>query len=158
VLVVVWSLVIANVVATFVMMLISRQAVKLSRLDPRVLVPFILIVIFMAAYQNSRRWTDIVMVVVIGIAAWFLKHAGWPRPPILVGFVLGVPAERYLGISYGRYGFEWLERPLVITLGVLIVVVILFGILQTARRTPTTTAEVPRQRAAQPDKEPDNAS
>ena len=33
---------------------------------------------------------------------------GWPRPPLVLGFVLGRLAETYLFISVARYGFAWL--------------------------------------------------
>lgn len=133
VLVIVWSLVLANVVATFLMMMVSRQAIKLTLLDARILVPFVLVTVLLAAYQYIQDWTDILAVMVIGAGAWVIKQAGWPRPPILVGFVLGLPAERYLTISYGRYGFDWLDRPLVIVFGVLIALVILLGVVQAFR-------------------------
>jgi len=38
---------------------------------------------------------------------------GWPRPPVILGFVLGALVERYTFISVLRYDFEWMLRPVV---------------------------------------------
>jgi hypothetical protein len=43
-----------------------------------------------------------------------MKRLGWPRPPLILGFVLGGIIERYLFISIGRYDWDWLTQPLVI--------------------------------------------
>src|SRR5918996_1533908 len=49
-----------------------------------------------------------------------MKQLGWPRAPFLVGFVLTKPTEQYLWLSISRYDFEWLLRPGVIVLGLLL--------------------------------------
>ncbi len=48
-----------------------------------------------------------------GVLGWIMKRQGWPRPPLILGVVLGDIVERYLFISVGRYGTEWLLRPVV---------------------------------------------
>jgi hypothetical protein len=45
-----------------------------------------------------------------------MKQLKWPRPPLILGFVLGDIFERYLFVSVERYGVEWLMRPLVVLL------------------------------------------
>ena len=51
----------------------------------------------------------------------------WPRPPLLIGFVLALAAERYLWISWSRYGWEWLWRPGVLVIGVVTLALTLAG-------------------------------
>jgi hypothetical protein len=48
-----------------------------------------------------------------------MKRLGWPRPPLILGVVLGDIVERYLFISVGRYGTDWLLRPVVAAVFVL---------------------------------------
>jgi hypothetical protein len=48
-----------------------------------------------------------------------MKQFKWPRPPLLLGAVLGDIIERYMFISVGRYGVEWMypwNRPVVFLL------------------------------------------
>ncbi|MGY9006291.1 MAG: hypothetical protein ACKVJQ_09400, partial [Alphaproteobacteria bacterium] len=37
-----------------------------------------------------------------------MKRLGWPRPPVILGVVLGDIVERYMFISVERYGTEWI--------------------------------------------------
>jgi hypothetical protein len=50
-----------------------------------------------------------------------MKQLSWPRAPFLVGFVLTKPTEQYLWLSISRYDMEWLLRPGVIVLGLLLI-------------------------------------
>ncbi|MGH7845596.1 MAG: hypothetical protein ACREQW_10560, partial [Candidatus Binatia bacterium] len=56
----------------------------------------------------------------LGLLGLLMKQLGWPRAPFLVGFVLTKPTEQYLWLSISRYDLEWLLRPGVIVLGLLL--------------------------------------
>jgi TctA family transporter len=58
---------------------------------------------------------------------------GWPRAPLVLGFVLGKLAETYLFISMARYGYGWLTQPLVLVLMALTALVIVFPYFQERR-------------------------
>src|SRR5262249_60980025 len=45
-----------------------------------------------------------------------MKQFKWPRPPLILGVVLGDTIERYLFISIERYGLSWMLRPIVVGL------------------------------------------
>ena len=45
-----------------------------------------------------------------------MKRLKWPRPPLVLGFVLGALIERYMFISFSAYGWMWLLRPAVIVI------------------------------------------
>jgi TctA family transporter len=105
---IVWSLAIANVLATGVMLVFVKPFARVTTLNTYYLAPVVLVLITVAGYQASNHWGDFITMLVIGIFAWFMKQYGWPRPPLLVGYVLGTLAERYLSISVIRYGAGWL--------------------------------------------------
>lgn len=96
--------------------------------------PVVMVTIVLAAYQSTTNWLDVVIMFGIGAVAWVMKHAGWPRPPMLIGFVLAKPAEQYLLISTNRYGLDWLARPGVIVLTVVILGVVLLPTLRRFNR------------------------
>jgi putative tricarboxylic transport membrane protein len=50
---------------------------------------------------------------IFGVVGWIMKRLGWPRPPLVVGLVIGGIFERYLYISTSLYGIGWLWRPVV---------------------------------------------
>jgi hypothetical protein len=62
-----------------------------------------------------------------------MKQMKWPRPPLLLGFVLGDIFERYMFISIERYGWDWLSRPLVVILFALALLGLLRPLIQDLR-------------------------
>lgn len=125
---IVWSLVIANIVGALICMLLTRQLAKITRVPIHILAPFVIIILVMGALQATHNWGDLVVLLLLGLMGWTMKQTGFGRPPFIVGFVLGLLVERYLGLSIQRYGASWLLHPWVIGIGILAVVTMFFGI------------------------------
>jgi TctA family transporter len=66
---------------------------------------------------------------------------GWPRPPLVLGFVLGKLIETYLFISVNRYGFSWLFHPIVVFLIFLTLIVIAYPYFQERRQRAARPAD-----------------
>lgn len=49
-----------------------------------------------------------------GAVGWIMKQLGWPRPPLILGFVLGASFERYFFISNELFGASLFTRPVVV--------------------------------------------
>ena len=118
---IVWTLALANVVGAGARLLLAGPVARLSFIPAARLVPFLLVVMTVAAYQSTRHWGDILVFLGIGLLGWLMKKAAWPRAPLLIGFVLSLVTERYLHLSISRYGAEWLLFPGVLAIGALTV-------------------------------------
>jgi putative tricarboxylic transport membrane protein len=110
----IWSLTIAHVIGGFICLGFSGFFARLAVVPAGRLVPIVLSMMFVGAYQGSASWGDIYSAVLFGVVGWIMKLYGWPRPPLMLGFVLGGLFERYFFISTEIYGFTWLARPVVI--------------------------------------------
>jgi putative tricarboxylic transport membrane protein len=77
---------------------------------------------------------------IFSLLGFFMRRYGWPRAPLLLGVVLGEKMELYLWLSYTRYGFEWLARPMVLVLIALLIVSIVYPIF-IGRRQKTAPDE-----------------
>ncbi len=104
----VWSIAIANVLGAGICFMFSDQFAKLALLRYSIIMPLVLCVVFVGAYQGSRQWGDIYALLVFGTVGWVMKRLRWPRPPVILGVVLGGIVERYMFISVERYGTEWI--------------------------------------------------
>ena len=51
-----------------------------------------------------------------------MKQFKWPRPPLILGVVLGDTIERYMFISVERYGISWFARPVVAILFIMAII------------------------------------
>ncbi len=112
----VWSIAIANIVAAGICFLLSGQFAKLATLRYSLFLPGVLCLIYIGAFQSKREWGDLYSLLFFGVLGWALKHFKWPRPPLVLGFILGSILERYMFISIQRYGWDWVFNPLVLVL------------------------------------------
>ena len=113
---IVWSVALANVLGAGICLAFSNQLARIAEIRIGILLPLIMAIIAVAAYQGSRHWGDFAVALGAGLFGWFMKQQGWPRAPLILGFVLGGMVERYLFISVARYEWAWLGRPLVMLL------------------------------------------
>ena len=127
VLIIIWTLALANVFGALACLALSKQVAKLCFINPAILTPFLLVIMLIGAYQSTRHWGDLIAFFVLGLLGWVMKHLDWPRAPFLIGFVLSTAVERYLWISMERYQWAWTYRPGVIAVAVLTVVLIYVG-------------------------------
>ena len=143
----VWSVAIANILGAGVCFLLADQLAKLALVRIGILAPVVLTVTFVGAFASSRQWGDIVALLLVGLLGWIMKRLGWPRPPLILGFVLGGLLERYISISLGVHGAAWVTRPLVVVM----LAVTLFGLIRPVFakwRDRSKDASEPRRRQA----------
>lgn len=138
---IVWSLMIGNVVGVLICFAFVSQLAKMALIPAAILTPTVLSIVFIGAYQATRDIGDIVVLLVFAVIGWTMKRFGWARAPILLGVVLGRLVEQYLFISTSRYGFSWLERPGVIVIFLIPVVLLAFRAVQFLLRRRARRAE-----------------
>ena len=132
-LIIVWSLVLANLMATGLCFLFTRQLAGITKLPVHHLFPVLIVLIFLAAYQSTTDWGDLVALLGFSAIGISMKRFGWPRPPLIVGIVLQRLAETYFFLTIKLYGYSWLTRPVVIVLFVLTVWTIVHAVMRHSR-------------------------
>jgi TctA family transporter len=113
---IVWSLTLAHVIGAVICLACSRYLAQISRIRPEILLPIIIALVFVAAFEGEHDWGDLYTLVFFGVIGWIMKRLGWPRPPMVLGIVVGAIFERYLFISTQLYGWGWLWRPAVLAI------------------------------------------
>jgi Tripartite tricarboxylate transporter TctA family/Tripartite tricarboxylate transporter TctB family len=120
----VWVIIISNIITVAVCFLFLKPLAKITQIRGSLIIPFILILVYLGAFAEKNAFEDMIVVLFFGALGWVLEKLQWPRPPVLLGLVLGPLAENRLFLSTDNYGLAWLWRP-----GVLMIfVVTLFGI------------------------------
>lgn len=76
----VWSIALANVFGAGLCYIFSGQFARIATLRYTLVLPSILTVLFIGAYEGSRQWGDLYTLVACGIVGWIMKQLGWPRP------------------------------------------------------------------------------
>ena len=126
----VWSIAIANILGSGLCYLFSSQFAKLASLRYSLILPVVLCMVYIGAFEGKRQWGDLYSLLFFGVFAWTMKHFKWPRPPLVLGFILGGILERYMFISIQRYGVSWMWRPLVVVMFVMALLSLLRPFLQ----------------------------
>jgi cytochrome c oxidase subunit IV len=130
----VWSVALANILGAGLCYAFSPQFARLATLRYTLILPAVMGVVYIGAFEANRSWGDLVALLAFGVVGWLMKQNKWPRPPLVLGLVLGDSIERYMFISVERYGFSWLWRPVVAALLILALIGLLRPLLQDIRR------------------------
>lgn len=141
---VVWSFALANVLGAGVMFAASPLLARLTYVPfPRIAPPIVLAMV-LASFQETQHFGDLVTLVVLGVVGYALKVTGWPRGPLLIGFVLSNPLERYYFLTVKLYPRpeEWLLRPGVVVIGLLVLAPFAWSALRWLRTRGRGQAEV----------------
>jgi hypothetical protein len=93
--------------------------VKVTYIRGNLIIPFILLLIYLGAFAEKNTFEDLILVLIFGTLGWVLLRLNWPRPPLILGLVLGPLAENRLFLSTDNYGLAWLLRPGVLLIGCL---------------------------------------
>ena len=123
---IVWTLVIANTMATILAMAFTKQFCKACLVPYYYMIPSVFLFCAIGAYANELDISDLIALVFWSIVGIVMRRYGWPRPPLLIAVVLGPQVQQYLWLSVDRYGTEWMTFPAVIVIGLLIVVTIAY--------------------------------
>jgi TctA family transporter len=120
----VWVIIISNFITVAICFLFLKPLAKVTQVRGGIIIPIILILIYLGAFAEKNAFEDMLVVLFFGALGWILEKLEWPRPPVLLGLVLGPLAENRLFLSTDNYGLAWTHRP-----GVLIIFALtLFGI------------------------------
>jgi TctA family transporter len=129
----VWSVALANVLGAGLCYAFSPQFARLATLRYTLILPAVLGIIYIGAFEATRQWGDLFTLLFFGLIGWIMKQFKWPRPPLILGVVLGDTIERYLFISIERYGLSWMLRPVVVVLFALAILGLVRPFLQDIR-------------------------
>jgi TctA family transporter len=129
----VWSIAIANILGSGLCFAFSGQLAKVATLRYTLFMPGVLSLIYIGAFEASRNWGDIFSLMFFGMLGWAMKHFKWPRPPFVLGFILGDVIERYMFISIQRYGVSWMIKPFVVIMFIMAGLSLLRPLLQDIR-------------------------
>lgn len=125
----VWTLILANVIGVAVLFLIVRQLAKAAFIDGRLLVPAVTLFVFMGSWLSMPHIGSWFTLLGMGALGVWMRRAGWPRPPLVLGFVLGPIMENAFVLSMQAFTpAELLSRPMTLGLAGLLVVATVFTV------------------------------
>ena len=106
----------ANLLAAAAMILAMPWLARVTAIPGHVLAPSLMVLVVLGAYASGSDPLDVVFALAFGIVGHVMKVLSFPRAALLLGFVLGASAERYLSLSLNFHGLGFVFRPIVLGL------------------------------------------
>jgi TctA family transporter len=134
------TLAIGNVIVAVIGLFATNYLARVTRI-PYATVGFMIMgMVFLAAYMDLANWfVLLILSVFVGIGL-LMKQFGWPRPPLILGFILGPIVEQNLLSALSIYGVVGtITRPVAVVLFVLIVISI-WVLMRIGSKEPDVTA------------------
>src|SRR5688572_4827582 len=126
----VWIIVVSNIIMTAICFLFLAQIARITQVRSSLVLPFILLLIYLGAFAENNAFGDVVVMLVFGALGWVMVQTAWPRPPLILGLVLGKLAEQNLFLTIDNYGMDWLGFPSVVALFALMVLGTFYPLFQ----------------------------
>ncbi len=131
----IWTLIIANIVAALLLMVIGRQVARAIFLDGHLVVPVVILFVFMGSWLGAQAMGDLLLMLSMGVLGVLMKRSGWPRPPLIIALVVGPTMDNSLIISNRIYGdFGWIDRPVSMVIAAIILLTLVLTVFNLVRR------------------------
>ncbi|MGE5218423.1 MAG: tripartite tricarboxylate transporter permease [Chloroflexota bacterium] len=129
----VWVIIISNIITVAICFLFLKPLAKVTQVRGSIIIPIILILIYLGAFAEKNAFEDMLVVLFFGALGWIMEKLEWPRPPVLLGLVLGPLAENRLFLSTDNYGWAWTARPGVLGIFALTLFGVFYPLLKSRR-------------------------
>jgi len=120
----IWALALANLLSIPLFLMMAPAFSMLVYVRGALLIPFVLVLAFLGAYLSDSAWENMLILVGLGTLGYYLKKFGWPRPPFVIGLVLGSIAEDSIHKALAIWGPTFFLRPLSLVLIALIILTV----------------------------------
>jgi hypothetical protein len=130
----IWTLVISNLLAALMFLGVARWLALVIHVRAGLIVPFVLLLSAIGAYVSGGRHS-VLLLMVFGTLGVGLTRAQWPRPPFVIGVVLGPIMEVSLHQALTIWGPAFVLRPLALLLACAIVVSVAVSLRRARTRT-----------------------
>ena len=122
----------ANFIAGLISLGCAPYLGRVSIIHIDFLFPFVLVLIVVGVFVTASSIYNVVTVVVFGLLGYCMKKFGYPRPALILGFILGELFEFYFLRSWKLFGPTFFVTPICLIMLAIIVGLFCFPYLRKA--------------------------
>jgi len=124
---IIWTIALSNIIGGIILLIWTDKFAKIAMIRIEILAPIITLVIFLGAVITNMNIWDLWVVFGFCLLGWVMKKINWPRPPLLMGFILGPLIERFYFTTMMVFGEKWVMRPMVLIILLMAVFFLIIG-------------------------------
>lgn len=134
-------LVLGNIVLLPTALASAGSLARINQVPTRILVPAIIVLLTFGAFASRQLTTDVAVMIIVGVIAYFMERFGFPGVPLLIAFILGPILEVNLrrALVAGDGSVLSLAPSPVHWLLILALVALIGGIIYRSARRPRTS-------------------
>lgn len=144
----VWMIIVANIIVVTFSFAFLNHIAKVAYVDESILIPIILALIFIGGFADKNSLNDLWVCLAFGFIGWVMVKLDWPRPPLILGLVLGALVENNFYLTVQAYGFSWLTFPSVMGIFIAIMATILWPFIKAFWRSRSSAGSSPKSDVA----------
>lgn len=139
---IVFSFALANLIITLLALFVTRQAMRVTQVPYAPIIGTVLPIVMLGSYFADRIMYVVPILVMMSVVGLLMKTYGWPRPPLILGFILAAPIEENLFTAVNLFGM-WgiMTRPVTVIIAV-IAFFIVYRLLRSMNRTDMLIEEI----------------
>jgi putative tricarboxylic transport membrane protein len=137
-----WVLVVSNIITVTISLLFVNQLARITLIKSTLLIPPIILLIYIGGFTAHNSIGDLMVVLVFGLLGAVMNWLDWPKPPLILGLVLGNWSENYLYITTSRHGWSWWSRPIVIIALIIVIAAIVYPLFTKHKKAGKLVGEV----------------
>lgn len=150
----VFTIIVANIAAAGLLMLWGKQFARAAFISGHLVVPGVVMFLFMGGWLFAPEIASWYFLLGFGVLGWLMSQAGWPRPPLILGFVLGPIMEQSATLAIQSYTMaEFLGRPQTLILVAAVAVFLVYSAVS-AYRSAKASKEAPNEAGEGTEKNP----
>ncbi len=123
-------LIFSSILGMIILLPLISQIIKLCFVPAAIMVPIIIVFLSLSAFTVNGDFLDVVMTFIFGCIAILMMRYKFDRVIMLLGFLLGVRAEKNLFVALAASGPQFFLRPICLVLLVCIIVIFLSPFLK----------------------------
>lgn len=108
----IWTLALANIFAVVILFAGVPYLATLAAMNPQLMLPFVSVLSMIGIYLSAGNWQNFLVLAVFSVLGYFLKKWHWPRPPLMIGLVMGPLVETSFHKAMALWGIGFVFRPL----------------------------------------------
>ena len=148
------TLALANLFITGIGLGVTGLLARLTTVPYPIIGSIVIPIVLLSAFVDTYSWRGIQIAIGIGVMGLMMKRYGWPRPPMILGFILVPIIELNQFNSVNIYGyFGSLSRPLtfsILAIALLTAVVLMRSVSQMEREAAIIIPESPNETTRTP--------
>lgn len=138
------SMFIGNLLLVVLNLPLANVWAQITKIPNKYLFPSIIIVSLLGVYSINYSLFDVMVMIIAGFVAYFLKMVGFPMVPLILTFILGDNLEMAIDQSMTMFQGDMLrifQRPICIVLIIVIFLTLFMGVFQKHRIKETLGGE-----------------